>query len=138
MQCWNVLANVNHPISGSEARLSVPASKMPGLVYETKKEMAKAGLLGTILGHVGDDESSLISVVYLVLQNHWYRTGTSTKIKRTIDPLNLFNPGKVGVDFSFNYHVSEALVNPCRCTLIHRRRLIRGSRRNEQLYSSNI
>lgn len=25
------------------------------------------------------------------------------KIKRTIDPLNLFNPGKVSVDFLFHY-----------------------------------
>ncbi|KAF9783921.1 hypothetical protein BJ322DRAFT_1007497 [Thelephora terrestris] len=32
----------------------VPVSKLPELVFEAKKEIAEAGLLGTILGHVGD------------------------------------------------------------------------------------
>jgi hypothetical protein len=32
---------------------------LPELVHETKKEIEEAGLLGTILGHVGDGESGL-------------------------------------------------------------------------------
>ena len=40
----------------SEARLSVPVSKLPELVYETKKEIEEAGLLATIVGHAGDGE----------------------------------------------------------------------------------
>jgi len=35
---------------------SVPVSKLPELVYETKKEIEEAGLLGVICGHVGDGE----------------------------------------------------------------------------------
>lgn len=33
---------------------SVPVSKLPQLVYETKRDIAAAGLLSTIVGHVGD------------------------------------------------------------------------------------
>ena len=40
----------------SEAMYSVPVSKLPELVYETKKEIEEAGLLNTIVGHVGDGE----------------------------------------------------------------------------------
>ncbi|KAJ3890359.1 D-lactate dehydrogenase cytochrome oxidoreductase [Lentinula edodes] len=32
----------------------VPVSKLPELVYETKKDLAEAGLRSTIVGHVGD------------------------------------------------------------------------------------
>lgn len=35
---------------------SVPVSKLPDLVYESKRDIEEAGLLGTILGHVGDGE----------------------------------------------------------------------------------
>lgn len=34
--------------------LSVPVSKLPELVYETKKDMAEVGIVSTIVGHVGD------------------------------------------------------------------------------------
>ncbi len=33
---------------------SVPVSKLPELVYETKKDLTKLGLKSTIVGHVGD------------------------------------------------------------------------------------
>lgn len=33
---------------------SVPVSKLPQLVYETQKDIKSAGLLSTIVGHVGD------------------------------------------------------------------------------------
>ena len=33
---------------------SVPVSRLPELVYETKKDLAEAGLRSTIVGHVGD------------------------------------------------------------------------------------
>ena len=33
---------------------SVPVSKLPELVYETKKDVANSGLVSPILGHVGD------------------------------------------------------------------------------------
>ena len=36
--------------------LSVPVSKLPQLVYETKQDIEEAGLLGVIVGHVGDGE----------------------------------------------------------------------------------
>lgn len=33
---------------------SVPVSKLPELVYETKKDLAQIGIVSTIVGHVGD------------------------------------------------------------------------------------
>ena len=33
---------------------SVPVSRLPQLVLETKKDLADSGLLSTIVGHVGD------------------------------------------------------------------------------------
>jgi len=33
---------------------SVPVSKLPELVYETKKDLQRLGLVSTIVGHVGD------------------------------------------------------------------------------------
>lgn len=33
---------------------SVPVSRLPQLVLETKEDMAKSGLKSTIVGHVGD------------------------------------------------------------------------------------
>lgn len=32
----------------------MPVSKLPELVYETKKDLAQNKLLSTIVGHVGD------------------------------------------------------------------------------------
>jgi D-lactate dehydrogenase (cytochrome) len=37
---------------------SVPVSKLPQLVYETKKDIADSGLKSTIVGHVGDGLSN--------------------------------------------------------------------------------
>lgn len=34
--------------------VSVPASKLPQLVYETKKDLQDSGILSTIVGHIGD------------------------------------------------------------------------------------
>ena len=34
--------------------ISVPVSKLPELVYETKKDLANSGLIAPIVGHVGD------------------------------------------------------------------------------------
>ena len=34
--------------------ISVPVSKLPELVYETKKDVASSGLVAPIVGHVGD------------------------------------------------------------------------------------
>ncbi|KAF9234789.1 D-lactate dehydrogenase cytochrome oxidoreductase [Melanogaster broomeanus] len=101
----------------------VPVSKLPQLVYETKEDLAKAGLKSTIVGHVGDgnfhalilfrDEKELHSVseaVHRLIHRAIAMDGTSTgehgelgedtvelmkTIKRAIDPLNLFNPGKL-------------------------------------------
>jgi D-lactate dehydrogenase (cytochrome) len=36
------------------ADYSVPVSKLPQLVYETKQDLADSGLRSTIVGHVGD------------------------------------------------------------------------------------
>ncbi|KAG6333829.1 hypothetical protein ID866_5261 [Astraeus odoratus] len=112
----------------------VPMSKLPQLVYETKADLAKAGLKSTIVGHVGDgnfhalilfkDEKELQSVgaaVHRLVHRAISMDGTCTgehgvgvgkteylveelgegtvelmkTVKRAVDPLNLFNPGKV-------------------------------------------
>ena len=52
---WYVSTDVT-TLAGSEVGLSVPVSKLPELVSETKQDIEEAGLLGTILGHVGDGE----------------------------------------------------------------------------------
>ena len=46
----------NQLASIPEVGFSVPVSKLPELVYETKKEIEEADLLGVICGHVGDGE----------------------------------------------------------------------------------
>lgn len=39
--------------------VSVPVSRLPQLVYETKKDMADSGIRSTIVGHVGDGKRFL-------------------------------------------------------------------------------
>ncbi|KAG6900075.1 hypothetical protein C0993_003425 [Termitomyces sp. T159_Od127] len=112
----------------------VPVSKLPELVYETKKDLAQIGITSTIVGHVGDgnfhalllfrnDEEAKIAkaAVNRMVRRALAMDGTCSgehgvgvgkkeflteelgrgtvelmkKIKRTIDPLGLFNPGKV-------------------------------------------
>jgi len=53
MDAWLVFSS--HQLASiPEVGFSVPVSKLPELVYETKKEIEEAGLLGVICGHVGD------------------------------------------------------------------------------------
>lgn len=40
---------------------SVPVSRLPDLIYDTKKDLAEHGLVSTIVGHVGDGESCGLS-----------------------------------------------------------------------------
>lgn len=116
----------------------VPVSKLPDLVYETKKDLAEIGLVSTIVGHVGDGNfHSLLlmrnedelekakEAVHRMVRRAIQLDGTCTgehgvgvgkreflveelgegtvelmrTIKRAIDPLNLFNPGKVSIFF---------------------------------------
>lgn len=114
---------------------SVPVSKLPQLVYETKQDLESLGLVSTIVGHVGDgnfhalllfssDEELAIArgAVHRMVERAIRLDGTCTgehgvgigkkeylveelgagtvelmkTVKRAIDPLGLFNPGKVG------------------------------------------
>ena len=111
-------------------------SRLPDLVYETKKDLKELGLLSTIVGHVGDgnfhaqilftkdDELSKVrEAVHRMIHRAIELDGTCTgehgvgigkkgflyeelgegtvelmkTIKRTIDPLGIFNPGKVSL-----------------------------------------
>ena len=38
---------------------SVPISRLPDLVYETKKDIEKSRIVSTIVGHVGDGKVHL-------------------------------------------------------------------------------
>ncbi|KAF8074141.1 FAD-linked oxidase-like protein [Lyophyllum atratum] len=115
----------------------VPVSKLPELVLETKKDMARLGIVATIVGHVGDgnfhaqllfrdDEEykKVREAVDRMVHRAIALDGTCTgehgvgvgkkgylveelgagtvelmkTIKRTIDPLGLFNPGKLYPD----------------------------------------
>lgn len=44
---------------------SVPVSRLPDLVYETKQDIQELGLVSTIVGHVGDGQCPLISRSFL-------------------------------------------------------------------------
>ncbi|TDL17853.1 hypothetical protein BD410DRAFT_753866 [Rickenella mellea] len=115
----------------------VPVSKLPELVYETKKDLAESGILSTIVGHVGDGNFHALLLfrtdeeleaarhaVHRMVKRAIALDGTCTgehgvgigkkeylveelgdgtvelmkTIKRTLDPLNLFNPGKLYPD----------------------------------------
>lgn len=52
----NVVDVVYHSSSNS-----VPVSKLSDLVYETKQDIQKAGIVSIIVGHVGDGHSSCLS-----------------------------------------------------------------------------
>ncbi|KAF8965864.1 FAD-linked oxidase-like protein [Flammula alnicola] len=114
----------------------VPVSNLPQLVYETKRDIAEAGMVSTIVGHVGDgnfhahilftteEKAKAKELVHRMVKRAIALDGTCTgehgvgigkkeylveelgkgtvqlmkAIKRTIDPLGLFNPGKLYPD----------------------------------------
>ncbi|KAJ3856156.1 FAD-linked oxidase-like protein [Lentinula lateritia] len=112
----------------------VPVSRLPDLVYETKKDLSTLGLVAPIVGHVGDGNfhaqimftnDAQLAVAKEAVERMVHRAiamdGTCTgehgvgigkkkylveelgagtvelmkMVKRTLDPLGLFNPGKV-------------------------------------------
>ncbi|THV01036.1 hypothetical protein K435DRAFT_963710 [Dendrothele bispora CBS 962.96] len=122
---------------GWSTDVCVPVSKLPQLVYETKKDLASIGLVSTIVGHVGDGNfHSLIlfsneeeletarGAVSRMVHRAIEMDGTCTgehgvgigkkkylveelgpgtvelmrTVKKAVDPLGLFNPGKLYPD----------------------------------------
>ncbi|KAF8625917.1 hypothetical protein AX17_006643 [Amanita inopinata Kibby_2008] len=122
---------------GWSTDVCVPVSKLPQLVYETKKDLSEIGIVSTIVGHVGDgnfhalllfrtDEELAVArqAVHRMVERAIAMDGTCTgehgvgigkkeylvqelgagtvelmkTIKRAIDPLGLFNPGKLYPD----------------------------------------
>ncbi|RPD62881.1 FAD-binding domain-containing protein [Lentinus tigrinus ALCF2SS1-6] len=127
-------------VPGSKAwgtDVCVPVSRLPELVYETKKDLAAHGIMSTIIGHVGDGNFHALllyrtpeesAIAYeagkRIVKRAIDLDGTCTgehgvglgkkgwlyeelgegtielmrTIKKAIDPLNLFNPGKLYPD----------------------------------------
>ncbi|KAI0344438.1 hypothetical protein BDW22DRAFT_1354465 [Trametopsis cervina] len=122
---------------GWSTDVCVPISRLPDLVYETKKDIQESGIVSTIVGHVGDgnfhalllfrtDEelATIRHLVHRMVRRAIALDGTCTgehgvgigkreylyeelgegtvelmkTVKRAIDPLNLFNPGKLYPD----------------------------------------
>jgi len=115
----------------------VPVSKLPQLVYETKKDLQRSGIVSILIGHVGDgnfhtlllfrndDELAIArEAAHRMVERAIKLEGTCTgehgvgigkreylhkelgegtvelmrSLKKTIDPLGLFNPGKLYPD----------------------------------------
>jgi D-lactate dehydrogenase (cytochrome) len=53
---WSVMAKGegNEDIAVWTTDVAVPISKLPQIIEETKAQISKSGLLGSIVGHVGD------------------------------------------------------------------------------------
>ncbi|KAL0575139.1 D-lactate ferricytochrome c oxidoreductase [Marasmius crinis-equi] len=122
---------------GWSTDVCVPVSRLPDLVYETKRDLANIGLVSTVVGHVGDgnfhalilfrDDEELArarAAVHRMVERAIKLDGTCTgehgvglgkkeflngelgegtvelmkTIKRAVDPLGLFNPGKLYPD----------------------------------------
>ena len=58
-----VLGVCDRSYGGSCGGCSVPVSRLPQLVYETKKDLAQSKLASTIVGHVGDGRCSQLNSV---------------------------------------------------------------------------
>ena len=105
------------------------------LLFTSDEDLAKAkklvkGMVKRAIGFggtcTGEHGVGIGKKEYLYEELGYGTVELMKKIKRTIDPLNLFNPGKVSIRFSFHRLLSKARVDPRRCTLIHRSRLLRG------------
>lgn len=125
---------------------SVPVSRLPELVYQTKQDLKSSGLVSTIVGHAGDgnfhalilfqDDSELPKVrdaVHRMVERALQLDGTCTgehgvgigkreflyeelgegtvdlmkRIKKMVDPLGLFNPGKVSEKARFREEMTR-------------------------------
>jgi len=52
---WSVMAMKRHPDDHVwTTDVAVPISRLPDIIVQTKKDIKNCGLLGTIVGHVGD------------------------------------------------------------------------------------
>ncbi|KAG8902292.1 hypothetical protein FRB99_004654 [Tulasnella sp. 403] len=122
---------------GWSTDVCVPVSRLPDLVYDTKKDLKDHGIASTIVGHVGDgnfhallifaDDAELPKIhdaVHRMVHRAIDMEGTCTgehgvgigkkeflyrelgegtvnlmkKIKKTVDPLGIMNPGKLYPD----------------------------------------
>ncbi|KAH9480896.1 D-lactate dehydrogenase [cytochrome], mitochondrial [Psilocybe cubensis] len=130
---WSALSLIEGS-RGMATDVCVPVSKLPELVYETKKDLENVGILSSIVGHVGDgnfhalllftndDELKIAQKAaarivhraiamdgtctgehgvgigkkkYLVEELGQGTVDLMKTVKRAIDPLGLFNPGKL-------------------------------------------
>jgi D-lactate dehydrogenase (cytochrome) len=63
---------------------SAPVSNLPRLVYETKKDIADAGLMSTAVGHVGDGNFHALILFKTDEEKEKARALVSRMVKRAI------------------------------------------------------
>ena len=66
---WSVMAKKREGDHVWTTDVAVPMSRLPDIIEETKEDLTASGLLGTVLGHVGDgnfhSESNLYSLAHI-------------------------------------------------------------------------
>ncbi|EQL00682.1 D-lactate dehydrogenase [Ophiocordyceps sinensis CO18] len=81
---WSVMAMGREGDSVWTGDVAVPMSKLPTLVEETKEDMKKSGLIGSIVGHVGDGNFHTI-MMYSEAQRSKAELVVHRMVKRAIE-----------------------------------------------------
>ncbi|KAF2458175.1 hypothetical protein BDY21DRAFT_284737 [Lineolata rhizophorae] len=82
---WSVMAQKrSHEDRMWTTDVAVPISKLPTIVEETKRDMKESGLMGTIVGHVGDGNFHSI-LIYNEKERHTAEEVVHRMVKRAIE-----------------------------------------------------
>ena len=64
---------------------SVPVSKLPELIFETKKDLAESGLMATMVGHVGDGNFHALILFKTEEEKKRAKEAVKRMVKRAIE-----------------------------------------------------